>query len=160
MTVTCAAPHAFLAVFFRDARSSRPIPGEEGHYKGFADVYGTTTDESHRPSLQKRSKKTKTLHLHPASSMWRMLTWCQSVSTVVIGGSCTVNRNSPKKKLQEALADVSLICGAPLQELELPGKLANVHVWDISCEEPIVWLYYTAKYPPIYLCSFCVWHQW
>ena len=29
--------------------------------KGFADVYGTTTDESHRPSLQKKSKKTKTL---------------------------------------------------------------------------------------------------
>ena len=38
-----------------------PIPGEEGHYKEFSEVYGTTTTESYRPSLQKKSKKAKTL---------------------------------------------------------------------------------------------------
>ena len=128
------------------------MSGDEGHYKGYADVYGTTTDESHHPSLQRRSKKVKTLPF--ASTLkyvknvdmmlecehcgrWRLL-YCQQKLT-----------KQERESLQEALADVSFTCGAPLQELELPGKLANVYVRDISCEEPIERLYYTAMYPPI-----------
>ena len=49
--------------------------------------------------------------------------------------------------------DVSFTCGSPLQDLELPGRLAIVYVRDISCEQPIERLYYTAKYPPI--CVYC-----
>ena len=44
-------------------------------------------------------------------------------------------------------------CGAPLQELHLAGKLADVYVKDISCEDPIECLHYAAKYPPI--CVYC-----
>ena len=44
-------------------------------------------------------------------------------------------------------------CGAPLQELHLAGKLADVYVKDISCEDPTERLYYEAKYPPI--CVYC-----
>ena len=41
----------------------------------------------------------------------------------------------------------------PLQELDLPGKLADVSVRDIVCGEPVEKLYYSAKYPPI--CVYC-----
>ena len=40
----------------------------------------------------------------------------------------------------------------PLQELDLPGKLADVSVRDIVCGEPVEKLYYSAKYPPICVC--------
>ena len=46
---------------------SEPMPVSDEHYKCFSDLYGTTTDESHRPSLQKQSKK-KTL---PFASSFR-----------------------------------------------------------------------------------------
>ena len=28
-----------------------PVPGQEGHYRSFEDLYGTSTTEEHRPSL-------------------------------------------------------------------------------------------------------------
>jgi len=34
-----------------------PIPDVDGHYKTFADVYGSTTTEEHRPSLIESQKK-------------------------------------------------------------------------------------------------------
>ena len=40
-----------------------------------------------------------------------------------------------------------------MQDLELSGKLANVYICELSCEDPIEKLYYTAKYPPI--CVYC-----
>ena len=75
------------------------------------------------------------------SGSWRLL-YCEQKLT-----------KKERENLEEALVDVSFTCGAPLQDLELPGKLANVYVQHISCEEPIERLYYTAKYPPI--CVYC-----
>ena len=36
-----------------------PVPGEDGHYKKFDEVFGTDTNENHRPSLSKTPKKRK-----------------------------------------------------------------------------------------------------
>ena len=55
--------------------------------------------------------------------------------------------------LEVALADYSLTCGSPLQDLDLPGKLAHVYIRDLSRGDPVEKLYYTAKYPPI--CVYC-----
>ena len=33
------------------------MPGQDGHYKRFEEVFGTSTVEEHRPSLQKITKK-------------------------------------------------------------------------------------------------------
>ena len=33
-----------------------PIPGQDGHYKKFEEVFATDTVEEHRPSLQKITK--------------------------------------------------------------------------------------------------------
>ena len=74
---------------------------------------------------------------------WRLL-YCEQKVT---------KKERERENLEEGLADVSFTRGAPLQDLQLPGRLANVYVRDISCEEPIERLYYTAKYPLI--CVYC-----
>ena len=38
-----------------------PVPGSDGHYSPFTDVYGTTMTEQHRPSLQQIPKRHKIL---------------------------------------------------------------------------------------------------
>ena len=133
-----------------------PVPGEDGHYKGFKDLLGTKTDGTHRPSLQKASKRTKTLpfsasvqHVKNVDIMlqcdecckWRLL-YCKFKLT-----------RKERADLQTGLQDVSFTCGAQLQDLELPGRLNEVYTRIMSCEQPIEKLYYSAKYSPI--CVYC-----
>ena len=54
-----------------------------------------------------------------------------------------------QKDLEEAFADSSFTCGAPLQDLDLLGKPAHVFVRVLSSGDPVKKLYYTAKYSPI-----------
>ena len=56
-----------------------------------------------------------------------------------------------RRDLDAAIAAYSFTCGAPLQDLNLPGKLAHVYIRNTSCGVPIEKLYYTVKYPPICL---------
>ena len=59
-------------------------------------------------------------------------------------------------ELSGKLANVyvrELSCEDPIEKLYYTGKLANVYVRKLSCEDPIEKLYYTAKYPPI--CVYC-----
>ena len=55
--------------------------------------------------------------------------------------------------LQTAVQDISFTCGAQLQDLGLSGRLIEVYTRELSCEEPIEKLYYSAKYSPI--CIYC-----
>lgn len=43
--------------FSKLAHFPDPMPGEDGHYKKFEEVFATDTVEEHRPSLQKITKK-------------------------------------------------------------------------------------------------------
>jgi len=68
-----------------------PVPGEDGHYKGFKDLLGTKTDGTHRPSLQKASKRTK---LFPSAQVFntsRTLTSCFNVMNAASGGYSIAN---------------------------------------------------------------------
>ena len=117
-----------------------PMPGDNGHYKAFKDLLGTKTDGTHQPSLQKASKRTKTLpfsasvqHVKNADTMlqcdecgmWRLL-YCRFKLS-----------KKEQANLQTALQDVSFTCGAQLQNLELPGRLNEVYTRKISCEQPM-----------------------
>ena len=55
--------------------------------------------------------------------------------------------------LQQVLDKWSFTCGAQLQDLNLAGCLADVYVREMSCNEPIERLYYSAKYESI--CIYC-----
>ena len=41
-----------------------PAPGDDGHYLPFASIYGTETDEEHRPSKKLRPQKQGILPFH------------------------------------------------------------------------------------------------
>ncbi len=51
--------------------------------------------------------------------------------------------------------DLAFTCGAPIQDLHLPGRLNDVYTRQIHCEEPIEKLYYSAKYAITILCPKC-----
>ena len=133
-----------------------PVPGEDGHYKSLDDLLGTETDGSHRPSLQKTPKRKKTL---PFSASIQHV---KNVDLMLQCDECAMWRllysrfkltKKEKSDLQQAIEDISFTCGAPLQDLELPGRLNEVYTRELSCGEPIEKLYYTAKYSPI--CIYC-----
>ena len=151
----CTPPHLPAEMFSALHKLPDPMPGDEGHFKTFSEVYGTDSNESHHPSLQKKPR-TKTLPF--ASTLWHV----QNVDMMLKCEHCgrwrllySQYRLTKKERTdpEKALEDVSFTWGSPLQESELPGKLANVYVWDIVCEEPIERLYYTVKYPSI--CVHC-----
>ena len=66
--------------------------------------------------------------------MWRLLYAKSKLS----GGERTA--------LQQVLDKWSFTCGAQLQDLNLAGRLADVYVREVSCNESIERLYYSAKY--------------
>ena len=108
-----------------------PVPNDNGHYKSFADVYGTKTNEEHRPSLQKKPAKQKTLPFSASvqharntnitiqceeCEMWRLLYSKFKLTTV------------ERQHLDTALSDFTYTCGANLADLNLGGRLDDVCV--------------------------------
>ena len=50
--------------------------------------------------------------------------------------------------------EMSSSCGAQLQDADIPAHLKDVvYVWQMSCEDPIEKLYYSAKFADI--CVYC-----
>ena len=132
------------------------VPSEDGHYKTLEELLGTETDGSHRPSLQKTSKRKKTL---PFSASVQHV---KNVDLMLQCDGCFMWRllysrfkltRKERPDLQVAIDDISFTCGAPLQDLQLPGHLSEVYTRELSCGESIEKLYYTAKYTLI--CIYC-----
>lgn len=149
----CRPPRLPKQVFNSLSVLPDPVPTEDGHYKSFEELLGTPTDGSFRPSLQKVKKtlpfSASIQHVKNVDmmlqceecSMWRLLY-----------SRCKLTRQE-KVDLNDAVEDLAFTCGAPIQDLHLPGRLNDVYTRQIHCEEPIEKLYYTAKYTPI--CIYC-----
>ena len=126
-----------------------PVSSEDGHYKTLEE---SQTDEIHRPSLQKTSKRKKTLPF--SASIWyvknvNLMLQCEECSMWrLLYSRCKLTRKE-RTDLQMAIDGISFTRGAPLQDLELPGRLSEVYTRELSCGEPTEKLYYTAKYSPI-----------
>ncbi|XP_065895962.1 uncharacterized protein [Dysidea avara] len=132
-----------------------PVPGEEGHYRCFSDVYGTDTSEEHCPSLKKPNKRRKTLPFASNLTHVRnvdMMLQCEECDSWRLLYSQHKLKRAQRLQLERALKDYTFTCGASMSDLELPEGL-NVYARDIACGEPIEKLYYAAKYPPI--CVYC-----
>ena len=133
-----------------------PVPGEENHFKSFEELYGVVTTEEHRPSLHKRPKRQKTLPFSASVQHVRnvdLMLQCDECGLWRLLYSKYKLTKKERSDLQAAIEEISYTCGAQLQELELPGRLKDVYVRDISCEDSIEKLYYSAKYDPI--CVYC-----
>ena len=137
-----------------------PIPGDDGHYKTFADVYGSETTEEHRPSLIESKKKTvhrRSIDFYSTRQhvtnvvvviqceeydMWRLL-------------FCRKKLNSQKRKLlEEFLEDLSYTCGDTFTDYEMPSGLGGICIKDHKCHDTIEKLYYSCPdFEPI--CYYC-----
>lgn len=133
------------------------MPGSDGHFMAFEDMYGSDTTEKHRPSSVKKSAKHRSLPFHgklqhvknanlmiecDECGMWRLVYALRKLNST----QCL--------SLQNSLSGMSFSCGAPLQELDIIPELRDlVFVRTLACGDPIEVLYYTAKFEPI--CIYC-----
>jgi hypothetical protein len=126
-----------------------PVPGTDGHYLPFSKGFGTKTSEKHRPFLQKKTLRRKML------SFSFNLRHVQNVNMMLQCDECNMWRllyyqvklnSSEKAKLSSILDDFTFTCGASLQDLEMEGRLADMCTRDLSCNDVVEKLYYTAKY--------------
>ena len=136
-----------------------PIPGEDGHYQRFSTVYGTSTSEEHRPSLQSQKSKQKSLpfpvsvqHVRNADTMIQ----CEECEVWRLVYSKYKLTATERQTLQSRLEDYTYTCGAKLSDLGLEGRLGsdNLCVRSIRCYEPLEKLYFSAGQYEL-ICIFC-----
>ena len=131
-----------------------PMMKDDGHYKGFTEVYGTKTSESCRPSKQAKVKKlpfNASLQDVKNSSLMLMCEECGMWRLVY----ATRKLSAQERRVVEASLDgLSFSCGSQLNELDLHNDLLSVmFVRDSQCNDPVEALYYSVNYTAI--CMYC-----
>ena len=114
----CKPPRLPPDLFSKLEHFPDPMPGQDGHYKRFEEVCGTSTVEEHRPSLQKITKKRlpfypsvqhvrncNTMLMCDECGMWRLVYSTRKLKAVEI------------RKLNATLDGLSFSCGADYRRL-------------------------------------------
>ncbi|CAB4040071.1 Hypothetical predicted protein, partial [Paramuricea clavata] len=152
---TCPAPRLPGAEFAKLRHLPDPVPGNDGHYKPFGEVFGTTTTEDDRPS--KANSKEKALPFYPSVQHVKntqMMLLCEECSMWRLVYSKRKLKQVEKTNIQRALDGMSFSCGAQLQDADIPEHLKDtVFVRRMGCEQPVEKLYYSAKFEDI--CVHC-----
>ena len=153
----CLPPRLPTDVFRKLNHLPDPVPGSEGHYKQFADLFGTKTSEGHRPSSQRKSQKQKSLPFYPSVQHVKnteMMLLCEECEMWRLVYSKRKLKKNEREELEGALDGMLFSCGAQLQDADIPMYLKDVvYVRQMSCEDPIEKLYYSAKFEDI--CVYC-----
>jgi hypothetical protein len=87
----CKPPRLPSDVFQEIRFLPDPVPNDDGHYKPFEIVYGKTTSEKHRPTLQKRPARLKTLPCQDSKRFAR-----------IFARFCKFQRLSQKERAKES----------------------------------------------------------
>ncbi|CAB4024059.1 Hypothetical predicted protein [Paramuricea clavata] len=133
-----------------------PVTNDGGHYKPFEVVYGKTTSEKHRSTLQKRPARIKTLPFVSSVQNPRntnMMIQCEECEMWRLVYSMCKLTAVERLQLDNALSDYTYTCGATLSDLDLNGRLADVCIRDIQCYDPLEKLYFSMNKDPI--CIYC-----
>ena len=139
-----------------------PVPGEEGHYRPFDDVFGTPTSEEFRPSLQTSKSKQRTMPFSPSVQHVKnadIVVQCEECEMWRLVYSKYKLTTAERATLNQALEEFTFTCGAVLSDLELgEERLDGEHVFvrGLRCYEPLEKLYYsvgTYELICIYCCS-------
>ena len=126
---------------------SDPVPGHDGHYRPFEQVYNTETTEEHRPSLQSQKGRQKALpfsasvqHVKNADIMIQ----CEECEMWRLVYSKYKLTAAERKTLEKTLEEYTYTCGAQLSDLNLDGRLGSdtVCLKNVRCYEPLEKLYY------------------
>ncbi|XP_033762815.1 uncharacterized protein LOC117344244 [Pecten maximus] len=149
-----------------------PVPGDEGHYKDFSELYGIEeTSEEFCPSH--RQKKTSSVHHGhdiPFSPSAQTAKTCQQTVACIecnrprVVYAASKLSNSEQSLLTRLLSMYHYSCGSILQELQpedaskaprINALLTKVYVRsNITCDTPIEVPYFSSKcFPPV--CFHC-----
>ena len=133
-----------------------PEPNDDGHYKPFDTVYGKTTSEKHRPTLQKRPGRLKTLPFVASVQHARntnMMIQCEECEMWrLVYSKCKLTA-AERLQLDNALSYYTYTCGATLSDLDFNGRLADVCIRDVQCYDPLEKLYFSMNKDLI--CIYC-----
>ena len=134
-----------------------PHPSTDDHYKSFSEVFGTDTSEQYRPSMKAKPRKEKTLPFYPSVQHVRnaeMMLLCEECEMWRLIYAKRKLKGTEREQLEVSLDYMSFSCGAQLQDADIPVHLKDVvYVRQMSCEDPIEKLYYSAKFADI--CVYC-----
>ena len=152
----CKPPRLPAQKFDKLSHIPDPVPGIDGHYLSFTEVFGKSTDEKHRPSLQKSTRR-KSLPFVASvqhANNTGLLVQCEECEMWrLVYAPCKLS-SADKCKLSECLQEHTFTCGANLSDMNLTENLCDVCVRDLSCYDPVERLYYSVKnYEPI--CIYC-----
>ena len=161
LLVTSANLYVWQEIETFDKLSYLPdsVPGEDGHYRPFSEVYGTPTTEEHRPSPQTRKGRQKSLpfsasvqHVKNADTMIQ----CEECEMWRLVYSKYKLTAAERQTVGKALEDYTYSCGAQLSDLGLDGRLGNDNlcIRNIRCYEPLQKLYYSVGTYEL-ICIFC-----
>ena len=107
-----------------------PVPGTEGHYKPFSDVFETKTTDEHRPSNRAKPQKEKSLPFYASVQHMRnveLMLMCDECEMWHLLYSKRKLKPQERQELQQSLDGMSFSCGAQLQDCEsLPPYLKEV----------------------------------
>ena len=141
---------------FNDLQSiPDPVPGEDGHYKTFQELYGTETSEIHRPSLASKEEKSHNVPFPPSKQTANNVTehvTCSQCDKRRLLYSARKVRLSTKMSLLKLLNNYEYSCGSVLQTLSFPTTpLINEVVSQVfvkashKCTSPIEVPYYSSE---------------
>ena len=118
-------------------------------------MFGSETNEGHRPSLQKK-KVNNSLPFYASAQHVKnsqMMLQCDECGMWRIIYSKYKMNKDKRLELTAILDQFSYSCGSRLADLQLPDAYKYVEVKDHICVDPIEKLYYAAKFDPI--CVYC-----
>lgn len=118
----CCPPWLPADVFTTLHHLPDPVPDSTGeHYKDFADIYGSDTNEKHRPSLADSSRKPHGIPFQPSAQ------YAKNVNETIKCTECLKPRVLYSKNklkvtdqitLQNLLANVNYSCGSVLSDVQ------------------------------------------
>lgn len=121
------------------------MPGKDGHYLPFLDVFGAETSEEHRPSLKQQKSRSKSLPFYASIQHVKnaqLMLQCEECNMWRLIYSKHKLSRSQRTQLQQVLDDHTYTCGAKLVELNLGNSFKEVEVRDHLCGDPVKKLYY------------------
>ena len=135
-----------------------PVPGTEGHYKPFTDMFKTKTTKEHQPSKCAKPQKEKSLPFYTSVQHVRnmeVMLMCDKCGMWHLLYSKRKLNPQEQQELEQSLDGMSFSCEAQLQDCErVPPYLKEVvFVRKMSCEDPLKNWYYSARFEDICIYS-------
>ena len=136
----CKPPWLRPSVFSTLHHLPDPTP-RDGHYKGFDELYGKPTTETHRPSLQKTATKGYGMPFSPTAQTaknTKLLVECEECGKWRVLYSKHVLKKQQVQKIEQELERLDYSCDSVFTNIDADDALAQVFARkNLTCGKPI-----------------------